>query len=177
MHQRCILVGESDGTGGSTARGVNDGPQSAVRLRDQADAASRQDTRQGDGAAKVGSGVLDTALEGSQSTIDDGKSNKVIQLALSSKSLATMVARVSHSPLDAAGGTLASVEAALGGGILIKVDDDRVELLKIGLVDLSELGLDGGHGRVCTGGQLNRPNRRGSRGNGGRDGEKSGDAE
>lgn len=72
MYQN-VHLREGDGAGSGAASSVDDGPQRASGLGDQADGAAGQETGQGDGTAKVGSRVLDGALEGGGGTVDDGE--------------------------------------------------------------------------------------------------------
>lgn len=73
---------ESDGASSSATRSVDDGPQRAVGLRDQADAAARKKASQGDGTAKVGSRVLHRALEWGGLAVDNGETIPYGQLLI-----------------------------------------------------------------------------------------------
>lgn len=112
---------ESDGTRGSAAAGVNDGPQSAVGLGDQADAAARKNASQGDGTAIVGRSVLDGALEGGGGAVHNGKAVAMVSRWIETLSvifdqtypcrLQVPVWRVARSRFSALGSRLISTVA------------------------------------------------------------------
>lgn len=67
------LIGKGHGSRSGAARCVNNGPEGAVRLGNQADGAAGQDAGQRDCPAVIGGAVLDRAREGRDLAIDNGE--------------------------------------------------------------------------------------------------------